>query len=123
MSASSQPWPALIATSRGALWRAADGALERLSGPDVALRAALYRPLVCHRPAVAARLGLDDLAARDLLELFAFVRPAQFCLPTVRGLCEVLDLPIPATLEEEVASLPQAAGALLDELEGMAGLA
>jgi ATP-dependent DNA helicase DinG len=123
MAASSQHWPALIATSRGALWRAADGALERLSGSDVAPRATLYRPLVCHRPAIAARLGLDDLPARDLLELFAFVRPAQFCLPTVRGLCEVLDLPIPATPEEEVASLPQTASALLDELEDMAALA
>src|SRR4051794_13780339 len=116
MSASLQLWPALVATSGGALWRAADGALERLDGPDVALRAPIYRPLVCHRPAVAARLGLDDPAPRDLLELFAFVRPAQFCLPTVRGLCEILALPVPATPEEEVASLPQVAQALLDEL-------
>ena len=95
------PWPALIATARGALWRAGDGTIERLSASDAALRAAGSVSLVCHAPAVAARLGLDDLVARDLLELFAFVRPARFCLPTPRGLCEALDLGVPATPEEE----------------------
>ena len=116
-------WPALIATARGALWRAGDGTIERLSAADAAMRAAGSRPLVCHAPAVAARLGLDDLPARDLLELFAFVRPARFCLPTPRGLCEALDLGVPTTPEEEVAALPEVARALLDELEDMAALA
>src|SRR5215469_6859312 len=104
MASSLEPWPALIATARGALWRTPDGTIER-------------------RPATAARLGLDDLASRDLLELFAFVRPARFCLPTVRGLSEALDLAVPTTPEEEVARLTQAARALLDELEDMAALA
>ena len=117
------PWPALIATTRGALWRAGDGTIERLSAADAAMRAAGSMPLVCHAPAVAARLGLDDLPARDLLELFAFVRPARFCLPTPRGLCEALDLGVPATPEEEVAALPEIARTLLEELEDMAALA
>ena len=121
--APSPTWPALIATARGALWRAADGTVERLAGPAAALRAAGSLPLVCHAPAVAARLGLDNLAARDLLELYAFVRPATFCLPTPRGLCEALDLALPTTPEEELARLPDAAKALLDELEDMAALA
>ncbi|HEX9556134.1 MAG TPA: hypothetical protein VF991_06540, partial [Reyranella sp.] len=120
MASSPQTWPALIATARGALWRAVDGTIERLAAADAAQRAAGSVPLVCHMPAVAARLGLDDLRARDLLQLFAFVRPARFCLPTPRGLCEALDLGVPTTPEEEVASLPQAARALLDELEDMA---
>lgn len=116
-------WPALVATSRGALWRAADGTVERLSGADASLRAAGHLPLVCHAPAVAARLGLEDLPAYDLLELFAFVRPARFCLPTVRGLCEVLGLAVPSTPEDELAALPRIAGALIDELDDMAALA
>ena len=116
-------WPALVATARGALWRSPDGAIERLKAGDVALRAAGTSPLVCHMPAVAARLGLEDIPARDLLELFAFVRPARFCLPTVRGLCEALDLAIPATPEEEVSALPQVARGLLEELDDMAALA
>ena len=48
---------------------------------------------------------------------------ARFCLPTPRGLCEALDLGVPATPEEEVAALPEVARALLDELEDMAALA
>ena len=116
-------WPALVATARGALWRAPDGTTERLSGADAGRRAAGTLPLVCHAPAVAARLGLEDLPAHDLLELFAFVRPARFCLPTVRGLCETLGLEVPTTPEQEVASLPELARALLDELDDMAALA
>ncbi|MFZ5782716.1 MAG: ATP-dependent DNA helicase [Pseudomonadota bacterium] len=117
------PAPSLIATARGALWRGADGAVERLSAADAALRAAAGTPLVCHAPATAARLGLEHLPARDLLELFAFVRPATFCLPTPRGLAEALDLALPSTSEAELACLAEAAAALLDELEDMAALA
>ena len=87
------------------------------------MRAAGSGPLVCHAPAVAARLGLDDLPARDVLELYAFVRPATFCLPTPRGLCEALDLPVPQTPDEEVTSLAEAARVLLGELDDMAALA
>jgi len=111
--------PALLATARGALWLSADGEIERLSAPEAALRAAGVFPLVVHGPATAARLGLDSLAARDLLELYAFVRPATFCLPTVRGLCEALDL----SCDDELAALPKIAQALLGELEDMAALA
>src|SRR5258708_1025354 len=126
MAPLSHNWPSLVATARGALWRGGDGTIERLSAADAAMRAAASVPLVCHAPAVAARLGLQDLPARDLLELFAFVRPAKFCLPTLPtpgGLCEALDLKVPATPEEEVASLPDVAKALLGELDDMAALA
>ena len=123
MASSPPTWPALIATARGALWCTADGRIERLPAADAIRRAAGTRPLVCHAPAVAARLGLDDLAAFDLLELYAFVRPATFCLPTPCGLCEALDLPAPRTPEEDVAALSHVARALLDELDDMAALA
>ena len=52
----------------------------------------------------------------DLLELYAFVRPAQFCLPTPRGLARALELDAPATLEDEAGVLHQAAQLLLTEL-------
>lgn len=109
---------ALIPTARGALWLTPDGEIERLSGPDAALRAAGSLPLVVHAPATAARLGLDTLPARDLLELYAFVRPASFCLPTVRGLAEALDL----SCDDELATLPAIAKALIAEMEDMAAL-
>ncbi|MEE8333486.1 MAG: hypothetical protein V3R85_06525, partial [Alphaproteobacteria bacterium] len=73
-------------------------------------------PILCHAPTVARRLGIAPFPALDLLELFAFVRPAIFCLPTPAGLAAALDRPRPATLEEEARFLRDAAGALLDEL-------
>jgi len=112
-------WSSLLATARGALWLSADGEIERLTGPEAALRAAATTPLVVHAPATAARLGLDSLPARDLLELYAFVRPASFCLPTPRGLAEATDV----DPGDELAALPKIARALLDELEDMAALA
>ena len=69
-------WPVLVATARGALWLSADGEIERIAASAVVSRAAGAFPLVCHAPATAARLGLETLGARDLLELYAFVRPA-----------------------------------------------
>ena len=48
-----------------------------------------------------------------MLELFAFAKPAQFCLPTPRGLAEALDLPIPANPEQEAETLLAATRALL----------
>jgi ATP-dependent DNA helicase DinG len=112
-------WSSLLATARGALWLSADGEIERLTNTEAAQRAAGTSPLVVHAPATAARLGLDGLPARDLLELYAFVRPATFCLPTPRGLAEALDV----DPGDELAALPKIARALLDELEDMAALA
>jgi len=113
----------LLATTRGALWLSDDGEIERLSASEAAARAAKSFPVVCHVPATAARLGLETLQARDLLELYAFVRPATFCLPTVRGLCEALGLALPTTPEDELIRLGDIARALLAELEDMAALA
>mgnify|MGYP001287488591 CR=1 FL=1 len=108
--------PALAVTAAGATWLSADGEIERLSHGAAASRLALERPLVCHAPDTAARLSLTEVDATDVLELFAFVRPARFCLPTIRGLAAALDLAEPATPEDEVCALPAIAEALLDEL-------
>jgi ATP-dependent DNA helicase DinG len=102
-----------------ALWRDADGTSRRI-GIDAArgrLEAGLG-PLVCFRPAIARRLGLKSFPAFDVLELFAFVRPAQFCLPTIRGLAEALGLPSPRGLDAEAAALARAVQARLAELAG-----
>ena len=117
------PPPALIATARGALWLSVDGTIERITAPEAALRSARTRPLVVHAPAVAARLGLDNLPARDLLELYAFVHPASFCLPTVRGLAAAVDVQLGASGDDELTALPAIARALVASLEDMAALA
>ncbi|MFX7870529.1 hypothetical protein ABTK02_21085, partial [Acinetobacter baumannii] len=74
--------PALIAHPRGALILTADGEVEEFSRNEAGQALRQLRPLVCHAPATAARLDLAHVDGYDLLELFAFVRPAKFCLPT-----------------------------------------
>src|SRR5581483_1465085 len=56
---------------------------------------------------------LAPFAAHDLLELFAFVLPARFCLPTPRGLARALALALPADAIGEALLLQQAARRLL----------
>src|SRR5207245_4356707 len=56
--------------------------------------------------------------ALDLLELFAFVRPARFCVPTARGLAAALGLDLPRRPAEACVTLATAARALLQELGG-----
>src|ERR671922_231100 len=76
-----------------ALWLSADGEVERIATGEAARRVASRAPLLVHMPATARRLGRGPFAAYDLLELFAFVHPARFCLPTARGLIEAVGLP------------------------------
>ena len=73
-------------------------------------------PILCHAPTVARRLRLSPFAALDILELFAFARPARFCLPTPGGIATILDLDKPQTLEEQAHSLRLAVEILLCEL-------
>jgi ATP-dependent DNA helicase DinG len=92
-------------------------AANRLSRADAvkAIRSA-PPPILCHAPTVARRLGIAIFPALDLLELFAFVHPARFCLPTPAGLAAALDQAPPTTLEEEARFLKLAAGLLLAQL-------
>jgi ATP-dependent DNA helicase DinG len=118
----SPPPPALIATIRGGIWLAADGTTETLTGAEAGRRARAELPLVCHAPNTAQHLDCRPFPALDLLELYAFVRPARFCLPTPRGLARTLDLDVPATAEDEALALLQGAALLLRELAGQRGL-
>ena len=82
----------------------------------VGQRVAGARPMVCHAPATAARLQQDRFPAFDVLELFAFVHPAKFCLPTVAGLAAALGLPRPDSFEDQPVTLRDAAQTLLISL-------
>jgi ATP-dependent DNA helicase DinG len=88
----------------------------RLDPVAAAARARAEAPLLCHAQAAARRLGADPFAAYDVLELFAFVRPAAFCTPTPAGLAAALGLPPPGDPEAAVGTLREAAGLLLNEL-------
>jgi ATP-dependent DNA helicase DinG len=76
--------------------------------------------MVAHASLTARRLGLappprsSDIL--DVLELYAFVRPARFCAPSPSGLALALGLPEPKGAEAQAEALRHAAGALLREL-------
>jgi len=108
--------PVLIVGWRGAVALDSDGECRRLSAAEAARLARCDQPLVCHGAAVAARLRLERFESHDLLELFAFVRPARFCLPTPRGLAEAVGLPPPADAADEAEILRVAARRLLEQL-------
>ena len=88
--------PVLVARLTEALWLTPDGEIERIRPEDAGRRVASRAPMLVHMPATARRLGRGPFAAYDLLELFAFVHPARFCLPTPRGVIEATGLPAPA---------------------------
>ncbi|MBI3709682.1 MAG: ATP-dependent DNA helicase [Proteobacteria bacterium] len=108
--------PVLVAGVARAAWLSPDGEIEELPRAEAASRARETPPIVAHAPATSRRLGIERFPAFDLLELFAFVRPAQFCLPTPRGLAAALGLDPPQTLAGEALALLDAARALLAEL-------
>ncbi len=89
--------PVLVAGFREVLWLSPEGEIEALSQAEAARRVQIDPPMLCHAVATARRLDLPAFAALDLLELFAFVRPARFCVPTPRGLAESAGIASAAT--------------------------
>jgi ATP-dependent DNA helicase DinG len=105
--------PVLALAGGQALWCAADGREQALGQAEAAKRAQAEPPIVCHARWLARRLAVPPFRAYDLLELFAFVRPACFVVPTPRGLAQALSLPAAA---DPAAQFVAATEALLREL-------
>ena len=108
--------PVLIADQRGAVMLTTDGELITLDKEKAISQAKSFPPILCHAKATARYLKTQDFPAFDLLELFAFVRPAQFAVPTPRGLAEAFVLPRPDTPEEAAETLFSITQSLLSEL-------
>jgi len=108
--------PVLIADHRGAALLTTDGELIALDKNQAIRQANDSPPILCHAKATARYLQTQDFPAFDLLELFAFVRPAQFAVPTPRGLADAFALPRPDTAEEAAETLLSIAQTLLAEL-------
>ncbi len=110
------PHPALHA-SHGGFWIAdADG--TRQLGRGEAVRLAADTPvMLLNAPLVGQRLGHPELSGLDLLELFAFVRPAVFAVPTPKGIAAALGLEAPADDAATAPFLRRAAETLLDMLD------
>jgi ATP-dependent DNA helicase DinG len=97
--------PALHATHAGIWLASSDGEVREASRGEAIARAAETPHIILNAPLVGQRLGYPELSGLDLLELFAFIHPAHFAVPTVAGLSRTLGLDPPA-------GEPDAAGAL-----------
>ncbi len=109
--------PALHASHGGCWLRDGIGVTQGTSKGEAIMAAADTPLLILNAPLVATRLGYPDLSGLDLLELFAFIHPARFMVPTPKGLAKALDLSEPATDDAVPALLQEAAGALLAHCE------
>ena len=97
-------FPALHASHAGIWIATPDGETRRVGKAEAVARAAETPMILLNAPLVAQRLGYAELSGLDLLELFAFVHPARFVVPTAKGLSELLGLGEP-TGDEAVAGL------------------
>ena len=111
------PLPALHASHAGTWLREANGGTRGVSKGEAVMAAADTPLLILNAPLVATRLGYPDLSGLDLLELFAFVHPARFVVPTPKGMAEALGMEEPQSDDAVPALLQQAAGKLLETCE------
>src|SRR4051794_25652794 len=97
--------PVLVAGFREGPWPNPDGEIGALALSEARSRVERETAMLCHAPATARRLDTSAFPALDLLELFAFVYPARFCVPTPRGLAEALGLQAPRSTPESCVTL------------------
>ena len=111
------PYPALHASHAG-IW-IATAEETRQVGRGQAMRMAADTPMIVMNAAVIGqRLGYADLSGLDLLELFAFLHPARFMVPTPKGLARAAGIAPPASDAEVAPFLRDAAAALLAVTDG-----
>ena len=77
------------------IWISTDGEICKLNQQAIAAELALGPVLLCHRRWSEARAGVEISNYLDIMELYAFTRPARFVLPTPTGLARQLGLAMP----------------------------
>src|SRR5919201_633219 len=113
----SLPIPALHATHAGIWLASGDGDAREASRGEAIARAAETPHIILNAPLVGQRLGYPELSGLDLLELFAFVHPARFAVPTAAGLSRALGLEPPTGEADAAAILQRIAERLLALLD------
>lgn len=109
------PFPALYA-SHGGIWIAEPRETRRVGRAEAIARASETPMVVLNAPLTGQRLGYAELPGLDLLELFAFVHPARFMVPTIKGVADTLGLAHPADDSGAAALLRAATAALVATL-------
>jgi ATP-dependent DNA helicase DinG len=110
--------PSLVPAPGGSVVSSVDGQTRRIGIEEAR---ALFRSgdvIVAHALFVSGRLKAPPARPLfDAVELFAFVRPAQPCIPSPLGMARALGLVPPHTPDENAIALHEIARLLLDELK------
>ena len=114
--------PALATGFRRAVVAHVDGAITE-PAPEMVLQAATTTPyLLAHTNLTFNRLGRTHREGRashfDVLDLFAFVRPAVPIAPSIGAIARALGAEVPRELDAQALYLRVAAEQLLDEVQG-----
>ncbi|WP_404710937.1 ATP-dependent DNA helicase [Sphingomonas sp. MMS24-J13] len=110
------PLSALHAT-HGGIWLATPDGKTRVIGRGEAIAQISGTPtILINAPLVAARLDLPEISGLDLLELYSFVYPARFAVPTPAGLARALGVAPPEDDGAAAAFLHVAAETMLATL-------
>jgi ATP-dependent DNA helicase DinG len=107
------PLPALHATHAGIWLASGEGEVREASRGEAIARVAETPHIILNAPLVGQRLGYPELSGLDLLELFAFLHPARFAVPTSAGLSRALGLEPPMGEAQAAAALQSIAGELM----------
>lgn len=108
--------PALSVNTRQAAILTTDGEIRVLDHTKASQLIHKQTVLLCHAPYTCKTLGVNNVNGFDLLELFAFVHPAKFCVPTPVGLSKTLGLTPPTSFDDYPLTLMEIAKALLSDL-------
>jgi len=114
LSASSLP--SVHATHAGIWLASRDGEVREATRGEAIARAAETPHIILNAPLVGQRLGYPELSGLDLLELFAFIHPARFAVPTVAGLSRAAGFDPPPSDADAAAALRRIAEQLLSVL-------
>lgn len=113
---------ALSVNARHAHILSADGEIQSVSHDQARMIIHNKPAMVCHAPYTRGRLAGHGQQAEfypfDVLELFAFVHPGKFCVPTPHGLAVALGMSPPETAEDYPFAIMDVARALLEDLRG-----
>ena len=114
----SMPLAAIMPMPDHVIWIDSDGSINQLSHNEAGNRLDHEPVLFCHRRWTMSKLkhNQDSLSGLDLLELYAFVHPARFAVPTAGGLATALGLSSHNDAEDQTILMPVIADTLLEHI-------
>lgn len=111
--------PPALHVSHAGIWRLSEGeSPDLISRAEAISRTSTTPHIIVNAPLIATRLQHPDFSGLDLLELFAFLFPARFAIPTIAGLARAAGLSTADVDEQSAITLiPHISKALLEWTE------